>query len=178
MLGFTLNHSSGSTATKGWEDGRVPGTQIWFDPGLVGKLRAEHQEILAACERLEITCTTGRVAQIADQLQSLEEQLRQHRMQEDVKLMIFIEKRYNDRDEMAMLLAMFRRERDGLKRELSEFFAKFALLRECPGLVAELRQDVGRAIRLIVGMIDAEEVNFFPLYSLDLEIDQPASLPN
>jgi len=139
MLGFVPNQSSGATTTRSWEDGRVPGTQIRFDHNLVNTLKAEHQEILAACERLEITCGTGRVSQIADQLQSLEEQLRQHRMQEDVKLMIFIEKRYSDNDQMAILLSMFRKERDSLKRELSEFFPKFALLRECPGLVTELR---------------------------------------
>jgi hypothetical protein len=164
-----------------WNNGRIPGTMIRFDAQLVETLRAEHHEILAACERLEIACEKERVTQIADQLQALEDQLRQHRIQEDVKLMIFVEKRYSDNDEMAALIAMFRKERDSLKRQLSEFFAKYALLRECPSLVADLRADAGKAIQLIVGMVEAEEQNFFPLYSLDVQVDQseqPSGLMN
>jgi hypothetical protein len=178
MLGLMLNPVANFKSTaRTWESGRVPGTQIRFDPELVGHLIAEHQEVLASCERLEIACEKDRVPQIADQLQALEDQMRQHRMQEDVKLMIFVEKRYSDNDEMATLLSMFRRERDGLKRQLSEFFAKYALLRECPTLVAELREDVKRAIKLVVGMIEAEEQNFFPLYSLDVHVETEDSVP-
>jgi hypothetical protein len=171
MFGM-LNPVTNFQSARHWNNGRIPGTQIWFDLQLIETLRAEHHEILAACERLEIACDKERVAQIADQLQALEDQLRQHRIQEDVKLMIFVEKRYSDNDEMAALIAMFRKERDSLKRQISEFFAKYALLRECPSLVADFRADVGRAIRLIVGMIEAEEQNFFPLYSLDVKVDQ------
>jgi hypothetical protein len=170
MFGM-LNPVTNFQSARTWNNGRIPGTQIRFDPQLVETLIAEHHELLAACERLEIACNKERVAQIADQLQAIEDHLRQHRIQEDVKLMIFVEKRYSDNDEMAALLSMFRKERDSMKRQLSEFFAKYALLRECPSLVADLREDVGKAIKLIVGMIEAEEQNFFPLYSLDVRVD-------
>jgi len=174
MLGvMASNQTSNFHAARKWDNGRIPGTQIRFDSQLVDTLVAEHQDLLALCERLEIACEKERVAQIADQLQSLEERIRRHRMQEDIKLMIFVEKRYSDNDQMAMLLAMFRKERDGLKRQLGEFFAKYALLRECPSLIAELREDVGKAIKMIVAMIECEEQNFFPLYSLDVRIDCP-----
>lgn len=172
MLGVTQNQAT-SQSTRKWDGGRIPGTQIRFDPQLVDTLMAEHQDLLAACERLEISCEKERVAQIADQLQSLEERIRRHRMQEDIKLMIFVEKRYSDNDQMAMLLSMFRKERDGLKRQIGEFFAKYALLRECPSLIAELREDIGKSIKLVVAMIECEEQNFFPLYSLDVKIDYP-----
>lgn len=167
----SLHQASSFQPARKWEGGRIPGTQIRFDPQLVDTLVAEHQDLLAICERLEIACEKERTNQVADRLQALEERIRRHRMQEDIKLMIFVEKRYSDNDQMAMLLSMFRKERDGLKRQLGEFFAKYALLRECPSLVTELREDVGKAIKMIVAMIECEEQNFFPLYSLDVKID-------
>lgn len=172
MRGITsLNQATSFRPGRNWEGGRIPGTQIRFDPMLVDTLVTEHQELLAICEQLEIACEKERTNQIADRLQTLEERIRRHRMQEDIKLMIFIEKRYSDNDQMAMLLSMFRKERDGLKRQLGEFFAKYALLRECPSLITELREDVGKAIKMVMAMVECEEQNFFPLYSLELQID-------
>ncbi|KOR32646.1 hypothetical protein TI05_06030 [Achromatium sp. WMS3] len=170
MFGM-LNAATNVQAISTWSNRRASNTNIQFDPQLIATLKAEHQEILSACERLEIVCDKDCVPQTAEQLQALEEQMRQHRIQEDVKLIIFIEKRYSDNNEMAALLSMFRKERDRFKRQLSEFFAKYALLRECPALITDLRNDLSYAIKLVVGMLEAEEQNFFPLYSTNIKFD-------
>ncbi|KOR31533.1 hypothetical protein TI04_00275 [Achromatium sp. WMS2] len=170
MLGVGYSTDAKFTDRQAWKGGRVPGTQIRFDPKLVDALLAEHQQMLAAWEHFEIACEKEKLPQVAELLKSLDEQMLQHRMQEDVKLMIFIEKRYNDNDQMATLLAMFRKERDALKKEIAEFFSKYGTLAEHPELIVELRKDVAQATHSVMNMIDAEEQNFFPLYNLELDV--------
>jgi hypothetical protein len=164
VFGLFSNSAAASQQPRSWEGARAPGTQIRFDPDLVDNLSAEHHALLTACEELEIACAKARVAQVVSRLRALEEQIGRHRVQEDVKLMIFIEKHNAERDGVAALLALIRRERDLVRKQLSETIKKYALPENAKAPAQEISRDVGEVIHLIARLIDREENDLFPLY--------------
>ena len=164
MFGLFSNPVVDFDQVRKKEEFMAPGTRISFDADLTERLRAEHHEILGACEELEIDCIKGRAGRVVEHLHVLEEQIRQHRMREDVKLLVFIEKRWSGDAEAAAMLTLVRKERDQIRKQLVEFFDKYSLLDKNSNLLEDLCHDIAKLGSLVVRLIEREENDLFPLY--------------
>ncbi len=135
------------------------------ETAFIERLRNEHHEILALCEELELALVKGKGGRLSERFALLEGMIRRHRMDEDGKLLLYIDKRFGADHEVSSKVAEIRKQRDRLRRRLVAFADKLECLEVSVDItLAELQVDLERIGANLVHLIEDEERYLFPLY--------------
>ncbi len=165
MLGLIQSLIQQRDGGKSSQQGELAGELgSGYDPLLVESLCDEHQQILICCQQLELVVAKGKDASIRKQLRRLDDQVRSHRMREDVALLLFMEHHLEEDTRLAQRLRQGRREREQWRKQVMAFFDKYHGLRLVGPVVEDLRVDLATMGAALVAMMEQEEEELFPLY--------------
>ena len=163
MFGLFIQSVAGSSGVGDRAAGSRP-AGVGYDSALPKQLQQEHQQLLRSCERLEIAHARGKEARVRTRLRDLREELSRHRLREDNKVLVLLERLKSSHGHIAGELRMLRRQRDGLRRQVTAFFDRYG-----DGSPETLRsprfgEDLAIMGDALVRLIELEEGRVFPLY--------------
>jgi len=142
----------------------APGTQIRYDPDLIGNLKEDHQSMLEIFTAIGAALDTGELQTVQTRLNQFRAALMDHLLKENVRLYVYLE-HFLETDAVSHeLMRGFRHEMDGIGRVVVEFLGKYKDI----GLHAELaepfRTDLVAIGEALVSRIRREEEILYPMY--------------
>jgi hypothetical protein len=143
----------------------APGTAIHYHPELIGKLKQDHQALLALFGSIQAAFAAGRLQEVAGHLDAFRTGIQSHLLIENVRLYIYLEHQLAGDEASHQLIHDFRHEMDGIGKAVVGFLAKYKDLSVDTNLVASFGRDLEAVGKVLVDRIQREETTLYPLYS-------------
>ncbi len=143
----------------------APGTAIHYHPELIGKLKQDHQALLALFGSIQTAFMEGRLQTVVGHLDTFRTGIQSHLLIENVRLYIYLEHQLADDETSYQLIHDFRHEMDGIGKAVVGFLAKYKDLSVDTNLVASFGRDLEAVGKVLVDRIQREEATLYPLYS-------------
>lgn len=137
---------------------------ISYTPGLVKSLTSDHHQLLGLFEDAEVLFARNRVNLAVERLRKFARACGEHRMKEDVRLLIYLEHRFQHDETLYQRLRDFRRERDRNARRVREFIEKYEALEIDRDLEHGFIDEAKEVGALMVAYMEREEHEIYPLY--------------
>ena len=143
----------------------APGTMIHYHPDLIGKLKQDHQALLALFGSIQAAFAAGRLQEVVGHLDAFRTGIQSHLLIENVRLYIYLEHQLAGDETSHQLIHDFRHEMDGIGKAVVGFLAKYKDLSVDTNLVASFGRDLEAVGKVLVDRIQREEATLYPLYS-------------
>lgn len=142
----------------------APGTQIYYHPGLIDELVADHHALITLAGKIKQLYTDGSFDSIPDRLNEFGTLLRSHLLKENIKLYVYLQHVLAVDEENISLMQGFRSEMKGIGRAVTGFLHKY----NDPDWNIELRTSFGdefnRILEILGKRIKMEETVLYTLY--------------
>lgn len=142
----------------------APGTAIHYHPELIGKLKQDHQALLALFGSIQAAFAAGRLQEVVGHLDAFRTGIQSHLLIENVRLYIYLEHQLAGDEASHQLIHDFRHEMDGIGKAVVGFLAKYKDLSVDTNLVASFGRDLEAVGKVLVDRIQREEATLYPLY--------------
>ena len=143
----------------------APGTAIRYHPELIGKLKQDHQGLLAMFGAIQAAFKEGRLQAVVEHLDAFRAAIQSHLLIENVRLYIYLEHSLAGDETSHRLIHDFRHEMDGIGKAVVGFLAKYRDLNVDSNLIASFGRDLEAVGKVLVDRIQREESTLYPLYA-------------
>lgn len=142
----------------------APGTNIRFDPMLVGVLKHDHRKLLGTFKEIQDALAAGDFGRMKERLASFRTLLQGHLLTENVRLYVYLTHLLQDDDTNSQIIHDFRHEMDGIGRTVMAFLRKYSDALLAPDEVPTLRRELDEIGAALATRIQNEEQVLYPLY--------------
>ncbi|MGH8857993.1 MAG: hemerythrin domain-containing protein [Polaromonas sp.] len=145
------------------EERRHDGT-IRFDPGLIGKLKDDHQELFRLYGDLVASKDKGDFAAIPQLLQDFKLMLQTHLMVENVRFYVYLQQHFAADAEIAGFISDVRKEMETIARAAIRFVNTYSVPSYTPELKASFTQELSAIGNVLTKRVAMEESRLYTLY--------------
>ena len=142
----------------------APGTQIAYDPNLIGTLMEDHQEILKIFGDISQKFEAADYGGVSASLIDFRTALQGHLLTENVRLYIYLEHSLGSDPANYDLIHGYKHEMDGIGKTVMAFLKKYDTIGVDADLAASFGRDLQEVGGVLVKRVEAEERTLYPLY--------------
>lgn len=137
---------------------------VTYDPGLVDKLKQEHQELVRLYTAIKDAAAEGRFQQISRLLFGLKLVLQKHIMLENVKFYVYLEQNCEPDSETHRLVSELRRDMDGIARVVVKFVNTHTVHVPTHGTVDRFTAELEQVGHVLFSRVQMEEEHVYAIY--------------
>ena len=137
---------------------------IAYDPALVPKLKADHQDLLAMFGKISQTAETGQYNELPKLLKKFKLALQTHLVTENVRFYVYTQQRHVGDSHSSELIAGLRKEMNGIASAAVQFINRYETAVFTSDVAAQFRQDLAGIGEVLVQRINTEEASLYTLY--------------
>lgn len=144
----------------------APGTNISYRPGLIAKLKDEHEQLRCIFDAIGHAFEAGNVELAVLKLNQFRTLIQSHLLTENVSLYVYLRHALVADERSRALVQDFQREMDGIGKAVLDFVAKYSDLGR-PGqdrLAETFAEDLGRVGEILGERVVREESTLYPFY--------------
>lgn len=143
----------------------APGTNIYYDPGLIDKLKSDHKVLLGVFTRLVDSAKEKKFEKAKQYISELDNGLRAHLLLENIKLYVYLVHAQANNQGTSAIIQEFRDEMDAIGRVVTSFINKYKKADfSNEQIQADLVTDLGVIGGALVDRIKREEQVLYPIY--------------
>lgn len=137
---------------------------VAYDPGLVDKLKLEHQELARLYAAIQAAAAEERFQQISRLLFGLKLVLQKHIMLENVNFYVYLEQNCEPDSDIPPLVSELRREMDGIARLVVKFVNAHTLHVPTSGTVDRFTAELEQIGNVLFSRMQMEEEHLYAIY--------------
>ncbi len=137
---------------------------VTYDPGLVDKLKQEHQELARLYAALKAAAEEGHFQQISRLLFGLKLVLQKHIMLENVKFYVYLEQNCEPNSDTHRLVSELRRDMDGIVRTVVKFVNTHTVHVPTFGTVDRFIAELEQVGQVLFSRVQMEEEHLYAIY--------------
>jgi hypothetical protein len=137
---------------------------IAYDAGLVSKLKADHQELLAMFGKISQVATTGQFDELPKLLKRFKLALQTHLVTENVRFYVYVQQRQADDSNASSLIADLRKEMNGIANAAVNFIGQYEAAVFTEEVANQFKKDLAGIGEVLVQRINREETSLYTLY--------------
>ena len=149
---------------KSQEYSAAPGTDIRFDPSLIGGLKSDHQTLLNLYRQIKSAFDTRQYEAVSKKLDEFRSALQEHLLTENIRLYIYLPHMFKTDETNFELIRGFRKEMDDIAKTALNFLKKYEAIGVDPELAPSFAKDFDTIGQMLGTRIQKEESVLYPLY--------------
>lgn len=161
---FKKKSGSESHQKQQQESTVAPGTEISYDPELVGKLKNDHQALLGLYGEIKAAFDSADYPLVTVKLNEFKTNLVDHLLVENVRLYIYLGHSFASDEINNDLVKEFRAEMGGIAKVVMAFLTKYETIGVDADLAVSFGKDLEGIAGALVARINREEGTLYPLY--------------
>ncbi len=141
-----------------------PSGGIAYDPGLVGSLKADHQELVRIYTSIKSAATAGHYSDIHDLLANFKLTFQTHIAVENVRFYVYVQQHAALDADTSNFIADVRKEMNSIARAVMKFVDTYMTLPPSPSTVADFNAELDQIGSVLVQRVQLEESRLYSLY--------------
>lgn len=137
---------------------------IRFDPGLVGRLKGEHQELVKIFTAIKDAVADGRFSSVPDLLASFKHTFLNHLGEENVKFYVYMQQCIVLDEETMRFVSGVRREMNDIARAVMKFVDRYIVALPSPATLDSFNNELEQIGEVLVKRVQMEESRLYSLY--------------
>ncbi|NOT16299.1 MAG: hemerythrin domain-containing protein [Methylotenera sp.] len=137
---------------------------IPYDAGLVSKLKADHQELLAMFGKISQAAGAGQFDAVPKMLKRFKLDLQTHLVTENVRFYVYVQQRQAGDSGASSLIADLRKEMNGIASAAVHFIGQYENAIFTEDVANQFRKDLAGIGEVLVQRINTEESSLYTLY--------------
>lgn len=142
----------------------VPGTNIQYDPALIGRLTGEHKELLSLYDQVAKAVAANHIAKVPSLLGEFKVSLMEHLLQENVKLYAYLKTNLATNEQNSEIINEFQHEMGKIGRTVMGFLRTYTETPLTPENLDEFKKQFEAIGAALVSRIQREEQTLYTLY--------------
>lgn len=142
----------------------APRTQIAYDPDLVQRLKADHQQLLELFGKISAAFANNELPLTAELLDDFRHQIQAHLLTENIRFYIYLEHSLTSDMASAALVHNFRQEMDDIGKAVLAFLVKYKEIATRPDFSVPFGKDLEQIGKVLADRVKREEDTLYPLY--------------
>jgi len=159
-----VQDNSGSQQVASHSHAAAPGTEIRYNPNLIGKLEDDHQALLKIFGEINAAVTAANYSLVAEKLKEFKRGFLDHILVENVSLYVYMKSSFKDDEGNIGLVQEFRSEMDEIGKAVRAFILKYETIGINKDVVTSFAEELGGIGEALVARIQREEGTLYPLY--------------
>lgn len=156
--------SGSAAATTGEFGATAPGTSIRYDGHLISKFKGDHQQLLKTYSDIAEAYGRGDFAAVQRLLQSFNDALRAHLLDENLRFYIYMQHVMNGDPENEQIIRDFRSEMSEIGKTVYEFLSTYSKEPLAGERITRFKAELDAIGPVLIRRIEAEEHHLYPLY--------------
>lgn len=137
---------------------------IAFDPGLVERLKGEHQELVNIFTAINVAAAESRFHQLPDLLASMKLAFQTHIMLENVKFYGYVQQHCASDPNASDFISEVRKDMDGIARTLVRFVNTHTATLPTLDTVSNFKAELDQIGNVLLKRVQLEESRLYSLY--------------
>lgn len=142
----------------------APGTNIRYNPNLIGKLEGDHQSLLKIFGEINAALTEANYPLVVDKVKEFKRGFLDHILVENVSLYVYMKSSFKSDVDNSELVQEFRSEMDGIGKAVRAFILKYETIGINKDVAPAFTEELGGIGEALVARIQREEGTLYPLY--------------
>lgn len=142
----------------------APGTQLAYDPELIGRFKGHHQSLLKLFNDINTAAGGREYKQLEETLGRFKRVLQAHLLEENVKMYAYMQACLNRDPQNARLMRDMKSEMTGIGNSVNRFITRYTRTTIDSGNVQSFQQELQEIGAILVDRIKREEDTLYPLY--------------
>lgn len=139
--------------------------KIEYDPELIEKLHAEHQELVVLAAHIEYAVKHDDLKSAAAYLETFKKQLVSHLYTENIKLYLYLQHFLHDNSDDYRQMRRLRKEMDAIGNTVTQCITKYQHIDQHPELKEAFLKDLAEVIPILKSRIRVEESQLYAMYT-------------
>lgn len=161
LFGFGRNRKNTPASAQ---QAAAPGTTIQYDPGLIKKLKGDHQTLLRLYGEVATALENNEFDKVRGLLQQFKHGLQEHLLLENIRLYIYLTHHFADDDTTSEIVSDFRREMGGIGRTVMDFLRRYTESPISNDNATAFREEFEAIGKALVSRVEREENSLYTLY--------------
>jgi hypothetical protein len=137
----------------------IPGSTIYYDKDLIGKLESDHVEMKTLLSRIVLDEEKGKISSARSKILKLNEKFKKHSVLEHIRLYVYLNK-ITENDKMSHeIVTDFRFDMAEINKAVSSLVVASNSMNE-----RNLRKEINKFGKVLLDRIDREETILYPIY--------------
>jgi regulator of sigma D len=141
------------------------GSEVSFQSDLIEQFYSDHKDLLGLYGDIKTAFMEKDCKQVAIMLKELKYDIQAHLLTENVRLYAYLEQMFKGDEINSEIISEFRKEMNGIAKEVMNFFKKYSAIGDNKALSASFDAEFSAIGKVLVDRMKREEKLLYPLYA-------------